>query len=193
MTYRPLRGAEIQPYINQLGELRIAVFREFPYLYDGDLDYERSYLRVYAESPQSLVVLLEVDDRPVGATTCLPMTDEEAEFQTPFRDAGFDLGEVFYFGESIILPEFRGQGAGATFFDLRERHAAELGYRYTTFCAVDRPQNHPARPSGYRPLDAFWTRRGYERREDLRFNLTWKEVGAAEESSQSLTYWLRQG
>ena len=32
-----VRGPELEPWIDVLGGLRIAVFREFPYLYEGDL------------------------------------------------------------------------------------------------------------------------------------------------------------
>ena len=92
--YRSLRGAEVAPYLEELGRLRITVFREFPYLYDGDLEYEREYLRVYLDSSRSLVVLLEAEGRIVGATTCLPLADEGPEFQAPFLKQGFDPQSV---------------------------------------------------------------------------------------------------
>ncbi len=34
--YKRLSGSQIAPYIDELAQLRITVFREFPYLYDGD-------------------------------------------------------------------------------------------------------------------------------------------------------------
>ena len=37
-----------------LAAQRIRVFREFPYLYDGDVGYEREYLATYVHSPRSL-------------------------------------------------------------------------------------------------------------------------------------------
>ena len=73
-NYRELRGEEVLPFLADLGRLRIDVFREFPYLYEGDLAYERDYLRVYANSPPSLVVLLLAGSEIVGATTCPPVT-----------------------------------------------------------------------------------------------------------------------
>ena len=36
--------------VPDLARLRIGVFREFPYLYDGSLDYERDYLADYAST-----------------------------------------------------------------------------------------------------------------------------------------------
>lgn len=192
-AYRELRGEEIRPWLDALGRLRIEVFREYPYLYDGNLAYERDYLETYAASPRSLVVLLEAENRLAGATTCIPMADEAAEFQEPFRAQGFDLDQLFYLGESVILSEFRGRGAGHRFIALRERHAQDLGgFRFTAFCAVDRPHDHPARPEGYRPLHDFWRRMGYAPRPELKCRLAWKEIGEAEESPKTLTFWLKE-
>jgi len=191
--YRECRGRELAPWLEELGRLRIEVFREFPYLYDGSLDYERDYLASYLEAPGSFVVLLESGGRIVGATTALPLADAEADFQQPFLDAGLPVGEVFYFGESVVLPPWRGAGAGRAFFERRESEARRQGFRTAAFCAVNRPADHPCRPPGYRPLDAFWNRLGYRCREDLVARLAWKEIdGDNEESENSLTFWLRE-
>jgi len=61
----------------------------------------------------------------------------------------------------------------------------------TTFCAVDRPDDHPLRPAGYRPLDEFWTSLGYQRRPELRATFVWKEIGEATESPKHLTFWTK--
>jgi GNAT superfamily N-acetyltransferase len=190
--YEELRGEELLPHLRELGGLRIAVFREFPYLYDGDLAYEEQYLEAYLRSPRSLVVLLRAGEKLVGATTCLPMADESPEFQAPFLAAGFDLGGILYFGESIILPEWRGQGAGREFFRRREAHARRIGpFRHTAFCAVERPEDHPRRPQGYRPLDAFWRSCGYERRPELACELEWKELDEEQASPKRLVFWMK--
>jgi hypothetical protein len=34
-------GSALQQYITELARLRIEVFRDFPYLYDGDYGYEK--------------------------------------------------------------------------------------------------------------------------------------------------------
>lgn len=48
---------ELATHIADLARLRIEIFREFPYLYDGDRDYEQKYLATYLNCPQSVVVL----------------------------------------------------------------------------------------------------------------------------------------
>lgn len=187
-----LRGGELVPWLDALGNLRIRVFNDYPYLYEGSLDYEREYLRTYSDSKDSLVVLItDLGGNAVGATTCLPLVAEGPEFILPFKENGIDPGEVMYFGESILLPEWRGKGLGKTFFDLREGHALELGMKVTTFCAVERPEKHPLRPSGYRPLDTFWQSRGYTKQPHLQASFAWKEIGEEIESSKTLTFWTK--
>lgn len=188
------RGGEILPFIRDAARLRIEVFREFPYLYDGDSDYEERYLRTYADSPRSLFVLAREagGGRVVGVSTAIPLDDAEAEFQQPFRAAGIEPAEVFYFGESVLERSWRGRGIGGRFFDERERCARALpGIRMMAFCAVDRPVDHPRRPADYVPLDRFWTRRGFVKRPDLATTYSWKEVGEAEESPKPMTFWVK--
>jgi len=187
-----VRGPDLAPWIDVLGGLRVTVFREFPYLYDGDLSYEREYLRAYLACPRSLVVFArDAAGRTVGATTCLPLADETEAFRRPFERVGAPVDEVLYLGESVVLPACRGAGLGAEFFVRREAHARRLGLRTTAFCAVDRPADHPARPADHRPLDGFWARQGYRRRPELQAVFPWKEVGEGQESPKTLTFWTK--
>jgi hypothetical protein len=63
-------GTELSPWLDWLGELRIRVFREYPYLYDGILEYEREYLRVDQDCADSRIVLVTNDRcELIGATT----------------------------------------------------------------------------------------------------------------------------
>jgi GNAT superfamily N-acetyltransferase len=185
------QGSELEPHLDALGELRIAVFHEYPYLYVGSLEHERAYLSTYLRSPGSLVVLVFDDDRVVGATTCLPMLDEGPEFQAALVQAGYDLATICYFGESILLPEYRGKGIGKEFFVRREAHAQALGMRLSTFCAVDRPADHPLRPQDCRVLDDFWRSQGYVKHPELQATFVWKEIGEDTESPKTLTYWIK--
>lgn len=185
-------GPALRPHLVQLARLRIAVFRDWPYLYDGDLDYEARYLEAYARSPDSLFVLALDGGEVVGASSGIPLSDDDAAFQAPFIARAIAVESVFYFGESVLLPGYRGQGIGHRFFDAREAHARRLGrFDWTAFCAVDRNAADPRRPAGYRGNDSFWRKRGYLRQERMQCRLHWKEVGAAGESTHDLTFWLR--
>ncbi|SKA98367.1 hypothetical protein SAMN02745166_02739 [Prosthecobacter debontii] len=185
------QGQEIEPYLDALGALRITVFRDFPYLYDGNLDYERDYLKVYMECPRSMAVLAFHGDAVVGASTCMPMEDEGPEFQEPFRRNDHDLSKICYLGESILLSQYRGRGVGKKFFIEREKHAQSLGMRMTTFCAVNRPLDHSLRPANYQSLDSFWQSRGYVKQPDMQATFHWKDVNEEHESAKTLTFWTK--
>ncbi len=192
LTVETLAGAAIEPVIPDLARLRVEVFREFPYLYDGDLDYERKYLRKFLAVPESTVVVARDQGRVIGASTALPLARSEDELQAPFRAAGIPAEHVYYFGESVLERSYRGRGLGHAFFDGREERARALGFTITAFCAVQRPADHPLRPADYRPHDAFWTKRGYTKREDLRASFSWRDVGGTSASAKPMVFWLRR-
>jgi GNAT superfamily N-acetyltransferase len=188
---RHFHGPDIAPWLDDVARLRIAVFRDWPYLYAGDVAYERDYLAAYAASPDSVFVLALADGEVVGASTGLPLADDGAAFSGPFRAAGMPVEQVFYFGESVLLPGYRGLGVGHAFFDRREAHARALGrFRWTAFCAVDRDGDDPRRPHGHRGNDAFWHKRGYARQPAMAMRLPWNEIGRGE-VDHALTFWWR--
>lgn len=192
LLFQSYRGAAIRSVFEPLAQLRISVFRDFPYLYEGSLDYERAYLETYARSERAFLFAAFDAGKLVGATTCIPLSDETDEVQVPFLNAGFPAQEVFYFGESILLPAYRGLGLGHRFFDEREAHAAGFGtYRLTSFCAVQRAENHPFRPADYRPLDDFWMKRGYQKAPNLNTQFSWPDVGEPISTAKTMIYWTK--
>lgn len=186
-----LSGDALAPFIDDIARLRIQVFRDFPYLYDGDMDYERRYLQTVLDSAQAAVVLVRDGAQVVGASTCLPLRDEENSFKAPLGELGFEPNKVFYLAESVLEKNYRGQGFGVRFFNDRESYAQELGgFEYTCFCAVKRPPDHPQRPIDYTPLDAFWRKRGYAPC-DAHAEYAWLDVGDEAESQKQLQFWIK--
>jgi GNAT superfamily N-acetyltransferase len=186
-----LPGAEIARHVDALAELRITVFREWPYLYEGSREYETRYLQTYLQCPRSLAVLVWDGSKCVGASTVQPLADAPADMQKPFLDARMDLSRVDYFGESILLRSYRGRGLGVKFFELREAHARSLGLTTCAFCAVQRNDNDARRPIEYVPNDAFWIKRGYRKQTDLQTSLNWPDVGETSNSDKPMTFWTR--
>ena len=187
-----LTGDALSEALEELAHLRIAVFRDWPYLYDGDLAYERNYLGHYQSSHQAVVVAAHVGDWLVGAATASPLVDHASDFAEALVGSGIDPDRSFYCGESVLLPRYRGLGVGHQFFDLREDHARNLGYDYMCFCAVLRPDDHALRPRDYRALDGFWGRRGYTRVPGAVAQFTWKDVDQAGETTKPLQFWMRR-
>ena len=186
-----ITGAAVGEYLAALAVLRIEVFREWPYLYDGDVAYEERYLAPYATTADALVAIAWAGDELVGAATALPLTAHSDEVVPPLAAAGYDPATVYYFGESVLRRDFRGRGLGHRFFDEREAFARARGYRTAAFCAVDRPADHPRRPADYVPLDRFWGKRGFVRRPDIVGQFAWKDLDAEAETAKPMVFWTK--
>lgn len=192
LTVARLTGRALTAALDDVARLRIAVFRAWPYLYDGTAAYERSYLKTYQESDDAILVGAFDGDRLVGAATGTPMEDHAADFAAAFAGQGIDLKDIFYCAESVLLPAYRGRGIGHAFFDAREAHARDLGRRHVAFCGVVRPDDHPLKPGDYRPLDGFWRKRGYVPLPGAVAHFRWKDVDRTEESDHALQFWMRR-
>lgn len=191
ITLKVCQGRDIAPYLDALAALRIQVFRDYPYLYDGDAEYEARYLARYADNPASLFVLAFADDSVIGAATGQPLADECEEFRAPFERQGPAPARVFYYGESVLRPEYRGRGIGKAFMYERESHARARDFDVAAFCAVERDPAHPQRPVDHRPLAPFWERHGYQRRPDLYTHFAWKDVDSEQATDKRMVFWLK--
>ena len=186
-------GAGLAEHVDQVARLRIAVFREWPYLYDGDLEYERNYLSRYVQSSGAICVAAFHGDRMVGASTGMPLAEEHDPIKAPFVDANFDLDRIFYCAESVLQREYRGQGIYRHFFERRENHARALGgFDTIAFCGVVRPEDHPLRPADDRPLDAIWRHFGFRPRDDLVCQFSWKDIDRETATEKPLRFWMKQ-
>lgn len=192
LTVRVLTGAALEDALDDVAQLRISVFRDWPYLYDGSLEYERDYLQTYRDSPAALLVGAFDGARLVGASTSTPMEDHAGEFAAPFARTDLPLTAILYGAESVVLPEYRGLGLGHRFFDHREDHARTLGRSHVAFCSVKRPKDHPRRPPTFRTNDAFWQGRGYAPLPGVLAEFAWKDVGDSEPSTKPLQFWMRK-
>ncbi|TRD22617.1 GNAT family N-acetyltransferase [Palleronia caenipelagi] len=183
-----LTGAAISSAIEDLARLRTEVFRDWPYLYDGDPANESKYLRSYRNTPNAILIAAMDGDRVVGCATGMPLSHHQDARDLPLTDLGLRLEDVFYCAESVLLPEYRGRGLGHVFFDRREAHAKALGFKTALFCAVERPDSHPARPQNARSLAPFWKGRGYTPR-DAFVRMHWTDLGDNGPSKKQLRVW----
>jgi GNAT superfamily N-acetyltransferase len=195
IVIRLLADEALTQHLDDLADLRIRVFHDFPYLYDGSGDrgraYERDYLAAYARSAGAVVVGAFAGDELVGAATAAPMRDHDQAFAAPFARQGMDVSRIFYFGESLLLPQWRGHGIAHAFFDWREAAARAGGFAMAAFCAVVRPADHPQRPVDYSPLDPFWRKRGFAPVPGLIASYDWKEPGGEGDIPHDMQFWVK--
>lgn len=191
ITVQPLTGDALRAAIPDLARLRCEVFAGWPYLYEGDPSYESDYLRDFAVAPGAVLIAAKDGERIVGIATASPMSGQKPDYQAKFAERGIDVSTLYYFGESVLLSDYRGQGIGHAFFDQREEQARLHGAKAATFCGVIRPDDHPARPADFSPLDPFWRKRGYAMIPGLISTFSWKDIGDAEQTEKPMQYWMR--
>ena len=186
------QGVKISEVFEQLAQLRIQVFKEYPYLYLGSVEYEKKYLTRYSDSELSFLIGVWDGSQLVGASTAMPLRDEENFIQQPFIKHNWNIEKIFYFGESLLLPSYRGQGIGNLFFDSRESFISKNDFSVTTFCSVIRPGAHTLKPSGHRSHDSFWTKRGYIKHPELLTHFEWQDIDQDHESKKQMQFWVKR-
>ncbi len=191
LAYRIYRGAEIAAIVPDLARLRITVFSDWPYLYEGDLAYETGYLARYAQG-RAIVVAAYDGAQMVGAATGMPLLQHDDDFSGALAACDIAAEDVFYCAESVLMQDHRGQGAGHMFFDAREAEARAQGKAYSAFCAVVRPVDHPMAPQDYLPLNEFWKKRGYQKLDGVFAEFSWLDIGDSEKTQKRLQFWIKQ-
>lgn len=177
--------------LGALARLRIAVFRDWPYIYDGSLAYERSYLAAFLADPAAVVIVASIGGEPVGMATASPLAGQPDAIAAPLARHGLPVDGTFYFGESVLLAEARGLGIGHAFFDQREAAARSAGATHAAFCAVVREPGHPLAPADPRDLAPFWRRRGYAPLAGVTAPMEWKDRDQPRSTVHTMQFWAR--
>lgn len=182
----------IENYIDDIAHLRISIFREYPYLYDGDKEYETKYLKKFISTDESIMVLAFSNDKIVGALTGLPLRCEEPNVYEPWIQTNRSVDQFFYFSEGLLYREYRNKGIGRRMFQLAESWVEKTGrYEALTLATVIRNQDHPQKPKGYHSTDPFWEKLGYRKSNGIICTIPWKEVGEPQESPKPLLFWSK--
>jgi GNAT superfamily N-acetyltransferase len=187
--YETYRGAEIVKVADSLYYLAITVFREFPYLYEPET--EENHLERYTKMENSFALMIYDGDKLAGATTASLLKEEVDMVRTPYEKAGFDPDKTFYFGESMLLPEYRGMGNYKKIMSERIKAAVESGADKASFISVIRPDNHPLKPTEYMQLKPIWNRYGFFENPHVDMKWTWKDVDKPKADLKSLTAWVK--
>ena len=177
--FQTYTGAAIAQGTAAFQHLHVAVFHDWPYLFQGD-PASPAYIAYYADIPRAALFVATRAGEPVAAATCLPLDDESANVQAPFLERGWDPARFFYFGEGIVLEAWRGKRLGVRLFA-----------DYAIFCSVRRPHDHKLRPADPHTNDVFWRRRGYVPLPGVACTMRWTDRGEAEPSAHTLDFWIK--
>jgi hypothetical protein len=191
-TYEVLSGHEVIPYLDRLGELRIAVFSEYPYLYDGSIEAEKNYLKMYAQSKSSLVVLSKIDKKIIGFIAGLPFTESlDNDYKDSFLTEVPIEKTVFYLGEILIQIPYRRNKIGNQLFQLFEHQLKLKGYKKILGCTVIREANSDKQEEGF-SIEQLIISKGAAKCADLIQRIGWKEVGKDESTEHFMQYWEKE-
>ena len=183
---------KIDKFIDDIARLRISIFREYPYLYDGDKVYEADYLKKFIHTEDSIMVLAFSDENIVGALTGLPLRYEEPNVREPWIQSNIPVDHLYYFSEGLLLREYRNRGIGRRMFQLAENWVENTQrYEAFTLATVIRNDDHPKKPKGYHSTDPFWEKLGYRKSNGIICTIPWKEVGEPQESPKPLLFWSK--
>jgi GNAT superfamily N-acetyltransferase len=184
-----IRGPEIENHIDDLGRFRIKIFREYPYLYDGNIEFERVYLDPYSRNPESLLLILQDARGIIGACTGTPLTGEDNDFQNAFM--GENKDEIYYIGAVILRADSRGQKLGSRLLSTALSLIDMKRFKKTSLCTVDRGLNHPRRPGNYCPPDCLWEKYGFVKSTNLLAYLAWTDIGQKIETKKPMNIWFK--
>lgn len=169
-----------------LAQMRIRIFREYPYLYEGHMQYEMDYLSRYLDSPDFELIALQRDGKYWGFCTGIPLRDEDPSLKSPIPTHG---AEGFYIGEILLDPQARGQGWAKSMLSQMIQKARENGFKQIYLYTVLEPADN--RPKDYRSPDLLWQSLGFKALE--RFcAFEWKRWDQEISRSHTMRLWELQ-
>lgn len=177
ITEQLLSGTAIADALDDLATLRLAIFPEYPYLYQGRREDELMYLATYAEAPDACAILAYDGLTVIGAVTGMPLVHEDAQMLDAFTGTTFPLDEVYYIGELLFRPAYRNCGLGQKLLGRMENHIRSLGsYSKITCATVERPDDHQLLQPDYIPISRFLARTGFAKLSGVSTHFMWRET-----------------
>lgn len=190
-------GTNVLKVVSEVSKFRIFYFKEFPYLYHGNLGYEEAYFREFSVDPLAYVdIVRSSSGELIGIGTGIPLkssADILKDTETLFSEYGLVPSEYFYVGEIIIGHQFREKGLGRNILRRTENFAIRQGFGKTTFATVVRSPIDPRRPPNYVDPDSLWQAWGYSKSQ-LMFYYHWPtlmENGHIEDVENEMTFWMK--
>ena len=178
----------------RLAEWRVKYFREFPYLYEGNLEYENEYTSIYISDDHSGFFVAEDAEEMVGIISGVPLQNPfMTEAATIFKDTGLDPSAFYYIGEIMVHSGYRGQGIARKLMQHQEQFALDKGYTGSCFMAVERADDDPLRPEHYRNPAWIWQEAGYQKT-DIKSDFEYPTIqpnGEIQTVPNTMVFWVK--
>jgi len=192
ITQELVTGTTVAGALDALASLRLEIFREYPYLYNGRREDELDYLKSYAETPGACVILVHDSGAVVGAATGMPFIHEGKQMLTALAGSQYCVENIYYVGELLFYPAYRNKGLGLQLLDQLEHHIRSLGrYRQLVCATVERPDVHPLKPEGYVPITRFLARTGFDLLPGITTSFSWCETDGVRRD-HPMQFWVKE-
>lgn len=165
---------ETQPYLRLLAQMRLSEYKEFPYLYVGNME-EDFAITNYFTFKDGLLVIAFQGETVAGMYSGVPMCTPSNFLQdcsVQLAGEGVDINKCFYASDLIVNPRFKRQGIGVQLLKRLFQEVKAMGYDTIMGVTSFRPLDHPLRPKDYFDTDSIWEKHGYKK-SPLVFSLTY--------------------
>lgn len=196
VEYKLFFGAQIGEHAREISPL-LSIYGEWPYLYRqlNPLEDVTYIQERYAEQPDSIVCIAYQGDKVIGAAMGVPLTQAPQHYRDAFPE-NERRPDVFYWGELVVLKEFRGEHIASGIYNKMGRHVIDSGkYKAICFASLERDAHYRLRhlqPADYVPLDDLWKRLGFEKRPEIAMQGKWTVLGDSEDSFHEMFYWWKK-
>lgn len=187
-----LKGNEVIPYLKKWIEIRLLFYKDYPYLYDGTMEGEEHYLRMYSNSENTLLVMAKRGEEIIGAVIGLPLPESPEENKDAFQEAGMLQEELFYLGDSIVTKEFKTSNVQEQMYHKFESAVKHLEkYRGIVVCEIERDVNDPKKVANDTFYELAWNNRGFIKEPNQTVLFSWQEIDDVESSDHRMVFWRK--
>lgn len=188
---KTFEGPAITQHLDEIARLNNQIYREYPYLYNGEDAEYSSYLKSYAQTENSLVCIAYDHGKAVGLAAAMPLAKSRDFYSTPFSENGYNVQQIFYLGEFGLAPQFQGHGITDAMYQKIQDFAKAKGYETVSLWELNNP-SPTQKPAGYIPREDFWKKLGFIQHPELNFTISWTNINETEESPHKAIYWLKK-
>lgn len=174
-----LRGAEIEPYLPEIVDLMVEVYRESPFFYEGTREEYLPLVKAYSDSPQGIACVLFDGKKIIGVAAGAPLNQVSEKWQTPFKNESLD--QIYYLGDEVLHPQYRGKHLGSKLFDLFMEEVPK-SFSTVAFTMMEKSAEEPG-------VKGVLQNRGFVERKDKTVVIPWTEIGSKEEVPHKLVFW----
>lgn len=190
-----LTGQDIKPVIGFVAQKRLDTFCEYPYLYEGTMEYERAYLENFSiPENNAAIAMAYYNQKAIGFVTAIPLIHAEIvqESLPSLENEGINTKKCFYISEGIVDQEHRKQKIALRLYGLIKKYAHEKGFTIESVLNESH-EEHPLKPKNYIDINNTFIAHGAVKTITTLKAIwpTFQVDGSVKEQEHVLQYWVK--